>query len=101
MKTLTNTQIRYAIELADEGYSIPKIAEKMGDIDQRLLRRYLNQADRDIDPPGSVAVKAQLKTIICKHVPIGLLPKRLDIEEMSFKAVKEYWDSIKEQAKCQ
>lgn len=99
MKTLTNTQIRQAIELADKGFSIPKISAQMGDIDQRLLRRYLNKADRDVDPAGSVAVKAQLKAIITKFVPIAMLPTSPDIEEMSYKALKEYWESIKEQAR--
>lgn len=99
MKTLTNTQIRQAIELADKGFSIPKISEKMGNVDQRLIRRYLNKADRDIDPVGSVALKAQLKQIIAKVVPIEYLPDYPDIEEMSFKAIKEFWDNVKEKGR--
>lgn len=100
MKTLTNTQIRQAIELADKGYSIPKISEKMGNLDQRLIRRYLNKADRDIDPAGSIEVKAKMKAIINKTVPIELMPSSPDVEEMSFKAIMEFWDSIKEQARA-
>lgn len=99
MKQLTNTQIRIAIEFADKGYSIPKIAEKMGDLDQRLLRRYLNKADRDVDPAGSSALKAQLKGIITKVVPIDLLPSNPDMEEMSFKALKEYWEVVREKGR--
>lgn len=99
MRTLTNTEIRTAIELADKGYSIPKISEKINSVDQRLIRRYLNSMDRDVDPVGSVTAKAQLKAIIDKVVPIEYLPSNPDITEMSFIALKKYWEEVKVKGK--
>lgn len=98
MKTLTNTQIRTAAELAEKGWSLAKIAEKL-DIPVPLARRYLNSFDLDIDPREAIDAKVQLIKLFTTVVPIQYHPKDMDVTEMSYRALRELWENVKEKAK--